>query len=85
MIWQDIFITFGSILLSIALIPQIIEGYKEKKGFITHGTTVPTFIGLYLISIAFYTLSFYLSSIVYYISGSLWLILFTQRLVYEKA
>jgi len=85
MIWQDVLITIASIIFSVALIPQIVEGFKKRKGLITHATSIPTFIGLYLISFAFYTLSLYLSSIMAVIAGSLWLILFVQRLAYGKA
>jgi len=85
MIWQDVVITIANIIFSLALIPQVIEGFKGRKGFVTLITSGPTFIGLYSISIAFYTLLLFLSSITAFIAGTLWLTLFIQRLIYRKA
>ena len=84
MIWQDSVITIVGIILSISLIPQVHHGFKEKTGPIKYQTSVPTFIGLYIISFAYITLSLYLSAASIFLTGTLWLILFIQRLIYEK-
>lgn len=84
MIWQDIVITIANIIFSASLLPQVIYGFKKRKGFVTATTSGPTFIGLYAISIAFYSLNLTLSAIVSFITGTLWLTLFVQRIVYEK-
>ncbi len=85
MVWQDIVISLVNVVFIIALIPQIYNGFKLKKGFVIIATSVPTFIGLYVMAMAFYTLQLYYSSFVTVISGILWTILFIQRLIYKKA
>ena len=84
MLWQDILITTASFVFSLALFPQIYYGFKEKKGHITYATSVPTFIGLYAICIAYFSLHLVLSTIVCFITGTLWFILFIQRWMYNK-
>ena len=85
MLWQDIVIMIANIIFFISLVPQVYFGFKEKKGFITLATSGPIAIGLYAISISFYTLNLYFSSIVLFVTGTLWLALFIQRLIYKKA
>ena len=84
MLWQDIVITIASMFLSISLIPQVYHGFKKKVGPIKPLTSVPSSIGVYVLGIVFCTLSLYLSAIVSFITGSLWLILFIQRMIYGK-
>lgn len=84
MIWQDILISSMSIVFSISLIPQIYSGFKEKTGPIKFQTSIPTFIGLYVVSFVYYTLSLYFSSIITFITGTIWLLLFIQRVMYKK-
>jgi hypothetical protein len=84
MSWQDIVLSVVSVVFSIALIPQIIDGYKYKRGGINILTSMPTFTGLYVISFVYYTLSLYFSSFVSIFMGTLWLILFIQRVIYKK-
>ena len=83
MIWQDIVITIANIIFSASLLPQIYYGFKKKEGTITLITSGPTFIALYAICFAFFTLSLYFSTIMSFITGSLWLVLFVQRLIYR--
>ena len=84
MIWQDILISIASLVFSLSLVPQVYEGFRTKKGLVTRATSVPTFIGLYAISIAYFTLSLYFSSMLTFTAGTLWLLLFIQRITYEK-
>lgn len=84
MAWQDITITTANIILSIALFPQIYHGFRKKVGTIKHATSIPTFISIYAISIAFWSLSLFFSSIITFITGTMWLTLFIQRLIYPK-
>jgi len=85
MLWQDAVITVANIIFFISLVPQVYCGFKEKKGFITLATSGPIAIGLYAMSISFYTLNLYFSSIVSIMTGTLWVVLFFQRLMYRKA
>lgn len=82
--WQDIVITIANILFSISLIPQVFYGFKEKSGPIKFQTSVPTFVGLYVISIAFWSMALYFSGIISVLTATLWLLLFIQRIIYHK-
>lgn len=84
MIWQDIVITIASIIFSVALIPQVYYGFRDKVGPIAYSASIPTFIGLYVICFAFWTLSLYSSAVITFSTGTLWLILFIQRVIYHK-
>ncbi len=82
MVWQDIVLTVVGIIFSVSLIPQIYHGFKEKIGPIKLLTSTPTFIGLYIIAFTYITLSLYFSAAIAFLTGTLWLMLFIQRLVY---
>jgi hypothetical protein len=82
MLWQDIVIMVANIIFFISLVPQAYYGFKEKKGFITLAPSGPISIGLYAMSVCFYSLNLYFSSIVSFMTGTLWLVLFIQRMVY---
>ena len=84
MIWQDLLIAIANVIFSVSLVPQVYYGFKKKKGMITIATSMPTFIALYWIVVAFYTLELYLASVLSFVSGSLWFVLFLQRVVYKK-
>ena len=84
MVWQDFVITIANILFSYSLIFQAYKGFKNKKGYLAIQTSIFTTIGLYSMSIAFFTLSLYVSSIVSCISGTFWLILLIQRIKYGE-
>ena len=82
MIWQDIVITIANLMFTYSLVNQVVYGFKKKKGFLTITTSVLTFIGLYAMTVAFFSLSLYFSAIVAFINATLWFILFVQRVVY---
>ena len=84
MIWQDIVIMVANLVFTYTLIYQAYYGFKKKKGLLTLTTAGLTFVALYVVVIAFYTLSLYFSAIVTAINGTLWLILFIQRIIYKK-
>ena len=83
MTWQDIVITIVIIAFAYALIPQIYQGFKQKKGFINLQTSGITSIGMYVITFVYFTLSLYFSTIIGFITGTLWAILFFQKLIYK--
>tara|TARA_Y100000310_G_scaffold334530_1_gene414537 strand:- start:756 stop:1013 length:258 start_codon:yes stop_codon:yes gene_type:complete len=85
MIWQDLVISIVNIVFSISLIPQIRHGYKLKKGLITLKTSIPTTLGLYIMAFTFFTLNLPYSAILSFIAGTLWLVLFIQKIVYKNA
>ena len=84
MIWQDIVLTIIGIIFSISLVPQVYHGFKTKAGPIRYATSVPTFLGLYIIAAVYLTLQLRLSAVIAFVTATLWLSLFIQRLVYSS-
>jgi hypothetical protein len=84
MVWQDIVITSALILFSVSLLPQVYYGFKKKKGYITLKTSVPTFIGLVTIMVAYLSLDLLLSTVMTGAAALMWLVLVVQRLIYKK-
>jgi hypothetical protein len=82
MVWQDIIITIANLMFTYSLINQVHHGFKKKKGFLTITTSVLTFIGLYAMAVAFFTLGLYFSAIVATINATLWFVLFIQKMIY---
>ncbi len=85
MIWQDMAIAGANVVFSLALIPQVFYGFKRKRGLMTIATSLPSFMGLYVMSIAFFTLSLHFAAVFSFINATFWLTFFIQRLVYKKA
>jgi len=83
MIWQDIVITVVSVVFCVSLMPQVYCGFKEKRGPIKFQTSIPTFLGLYVICITYFTLGLYASAAITFVTGTIWLVLFFQRLLYK--
>jgi hypothetical protein len=84
MVWQDIVIFVANLMFSYALLPQVIQGFKTKKGLLNLQTSLITTSGLYLSSIAFFSLNLLFSGIIASINATLWLILLIQRIIYGK-
>ena len=85
MVWQDIVMMIANSVFTLSLLPQVYYGFKEKRGFIKAETSMPTFICLYVVAFSLYTLSLLFSAIASTITATLWLILFIQRVMYQKA
>lgn len=85
MVWQDLVIAIANVVFSISLFPQVYYGFRRKMGLITLATSLPTFAGLYIMAFALFTLFLYYSAALTFITGTLWLILFVQRLVFKGA
>jgi hypothetical protein len=83
MSWQDIAISIIVCSFSYALIPQIITGFKKKKGFINLQTSIITSFGMFGLSIIYFTMKLYFSSIIALITGFLWTTLFIQKIFYK--
>lgn len=84
MIWQDLVISLANLLFAHSLVHQVYYGFKKKKGLLTLTASGLTVLGLYSISIAFFTLSLYFSATISLINATLWLTLFIQRIIYTK-
>ena len=83
MVWQDIVITITIMAFSYALIPQIYQGFKQKKGLINLQTSSITAIGMYILTAIYLTLNLYFSAIIGEITAILWTILFFQKVKYK--
>jgi len=81
--WQDIVITIAIIAFSYALIPQIYQGFKQKKGFINIQTSLITSIGMFVVAFCYLSLNLIFSAIMGFITGTLWAILFAQKIIYK--
>ena len=84
MVWQDGVITIIIAILSIALIPQITYGFKEKKGLVSYGSSIPTSLGLYVLAYLYFSLGLKLSAAMDLVVAIMWTILLVQRIVYGK-
>jgi len=82
--WQDIALSIILVLLNIALVPQIIKGFKTKKKNIAFSTGLITVTGIYFAAFIYFTLNLYFSVVIELIGGTLWFILFIQSIIYRK-
>jgi len=83
--WQDIVVAIANILFGYSLAYQVYQGFKKKKGFLTLQASLLTTIGLYALAFTYFTLNLNISTIIAVFNGTMWLLLFIQRLVYKKA
>ena len=83
MVWQDFVISGANAILFLSLVPQIYYGFKAKKGVIKRWTSIPTFICLYGMSFAFFTLDLMYSSSMTALAATGWLVLFIQSVMYK--
>tara|TARA_Y100000310_G_scaffold316947_1_gene369257 strand:- start:10899 stop:11162 length:264 start_codon:yes stop_codon:yes gene_type:complete len=84
MVWQDIIVSLTNLIFIYAMLPQIIYGFKTKKGLISiqfSGLNILAMIGLIFVYASF-DLPF--SIILTIILIILWIILLFQRLKYKK-
>jgi len=85
MVWQDIVISIANILFGYSLIYQVYYGFKKRKGFLSLQTSFLTTIGLYALAFCFLTLNLVMSSVLSTFNGTMWFLLFIQRIIYKKA
>jgi len=81
--WQDIIITILAIFFSYALIPQVYQGFKTKKGVINLQTSIITATGAFIIGLIYITLGLIFSAIMMFINASLWTCLVIQKKIYK--
>ena len=82
--WQDIAISIANIAFSVSLFPQVYHGFKVKTGPIKYQTSIPTFVGLFVVAYAMMTLSLYFAATITFITAIMWFLLFWQSVVYKK-
>jgi hypothetical protein len=83
--WQDIVIAVANVLFGYSLIYQVYVGFRKKKGFLSKQASFFTTLGLYAMSIAYFSMNLYVSTVIGVFNGTMWLILLIQGLIYEKA
>ncbi|MDO8508766.1 MAG: hypothetical protein Q7S27_03725 [Nanoarchaeota archaeon] len=83
MIWQDILISIANIIFGYSLAFQVYKGFKDKKKYLTLQTSSLTAIGLFMLSISFFTLNLIYSTIIALFNGTMWFLLFLQGLIYR--
>lgn len=82
MIWQDAVVSIASIVFIYAMIPQIIYGFKKKRGLITYQFSILNILAMIALSIAYFSLDMLFSTIASVIITSLWTTLLIQRIIY---
>lgn len=83
MMWQDLVITIAVFLMSYALVPQVLKGFRTKKPLISIQTATITALALYTVSVVYFTLNLYYASAMNFLTGALWTVLLVQSLKYR--
>ena len=84
MIWQDILIGIGTIILSYALVPQVIYGFKKKKKTVVLQASLATVIGLSMLTISYTSLKMTFALITNLLATFLWVLLLIQGILYKE-
>ena len=77
--WQDLVITFGQIIFSIALLPMIFG--KDKPALVS---SLVTGLVLMIYAITYTTIQFWFGATTTALTGIIWLILANQKYRLEK-
>lgn len=84
MVWPDITLTLANLTFTYALIPQVYQGFKTKKGAIVLQTGILTSLGLFASCIAFFSLNLIFSGTICNINAMLWTTLAFQKLIFKE-
>ena len=85
MVWQDIIITVVNLIFAYALIPQVYQGFRNKKAYINIQTGFLNTGGMYAMAFAFFSLGLTFSWIIGAFNATMWLLLFIQGMIYKRA
>ena len=77
--WQDLVITIGQIIFSIALIPIVLS--KDKPALVS---SLVTGIVLCVYALTYITIQFWFGALMTTITGAIWLLLAYQKFKMEK-
>lgn len=77
--WQDLVITFGQIIFSLALLPMIFS--KDKPSLIS---SIVTGLVLMIYVLTYITIQFWFGAAMTAVTGAIWLILAYQKYQLEK-
>ena len=82
---RDAILTVCSIAFGYALVPQVIYGFREKMDTVTIHTSAVTGSALFAVAGVYFSLRPWFAATACAVTGSLWLALLAQRLVYGPA
>ncbi len=82
MIWQDLIVSIASIIFVYAMLPQIIYGFKTKKGLTSIQFSLLNIIAMVGLVIVYASFNLIFSTVLNVILMFLWFILLIQRLKY---
>ncbi len=82
MIWQDVIVSLASIIFAYAMIPQIIYGFKTKKGLISIQFALLNIIAMIGLIVVYANFNLTYSTVLNVIITILWAVLLIQRLAY---
>lgn len=80
---SDIILTVCSLVFGVSLFPTIYNNIINKQCGIPYGTSVPTFLGMLMVTLVYASNSFILSTIVGTVTTIAWLTLSLQRYKYK--
>ena len=81
--WQDIILTIANIMFAYALIPQVTQGFKNKKSYINFQTGLLTTVAMYSLVAVYFSLGLFFSVIVSIFNATMWLLLLLQGFIYK--
>lgn len=80
--WQDIVVSIASIIFVYAMIPQIIYGFKTKKGLISIQFSLLNILAMTSLVVVYTSFGLVFSTVLSILITLLWFILLVQRLKY---
>jgi len=84
MTWQNIAITAASIIFVYAMLPQIIYGFKKRRGVITYQFSILNIIAMLALTIAYWSRGLIFSTVINAVITILWGVLLFQRIIYPN-
>jgi len=82
--WQDVVVTIVSVIFAYAMIPQIIYGFKKKKGVITYQFSGLNMTCMIALIIAYYSMGLVFATIASIVILIGWITLFIQKIIYKE-
>ncbi|MFH1325649.1 MAG: hypothetical protein ABIH49_02685 [archaeon] len=84
MIWQDVIVSLASVIFVYSMFPQIVYGFKTKKGLISIQFSLLNIIAMIGLIIVYVSFELFLSAAINMLITSLWGVLLIQRIKYGR-
>ena len=84
MIWQDVVVGIVNVLFMYAMIPQLVYGFKTRKGLISVQFSLLNILAMLLLLLVYVSFGLYISVALTVVLIVMWIILFLQRISYGK-